>query len=86
MPVTAVGKIFKPTLRQDATRRAIQSALAPLAQQGVEIEVEVLPHERHGMLTRISAGADTSVQGEALRARIEQLLSRFPGHREVIIH
>ena len=23
---------------------------------------------------------------EALRARIEQLLSRFPGHREVIIH
>jgi fatty-acyl-CoA synthase len=86
MPVTAVGKIFKPTLRQDATRRAIQSALAPLAQQGVEIEVEVLPHERHGMLTRISAGADTSAQGEALRARIEQLLSRFPGHREVIIH
>lgn len=85
MPVTAVGKIFKPSLRQDATRRAIQSALAPLAQEGVAIEVEVLPHERHGTLTRITARADATAPADALRTRIEQLLSRFLGHREVVI-
>ena len=85
MPVTAVGKIFKPTLRYDATRRAIQSALAPLAEEGVTIEVEVLPHERHGTLTRITARPDASTTGGQLRARIDELLVRFIGQREVVI-
>ena len=83
MPVTAVGKIFKPSLRHDATRRAIQAALAPLSAEGITIEVEVLPHERHGTLTRVTAQSGPSMTGEQVRERIAVLLAPFIGYREV---
>jgi fatty-acyl-CoA synthase len=40
MPLTAVGKIFKPTLRQDATRRCVESVLAGFGGCGA-IEAQV---------------------------------------------
>ncbi len=36
MPVTAVGKIYKPALRRLATERRLAEVLAPLAEGGVE--------------------------------------------------
>jgi fatty-acyl-CoA synthase len=39
MPLTAIGKIFKPALRQRATLRAIAAALEPLRAQGWHTEV-----------------------------------------------
>jgi fatty-acyl-CoA synthase len=83
MPVTAVGKIFKPSLRHDATRRAIETALAPLSAEGTTIEVEVAPHERHGMLTRVTAQPGPFMTGEQVRERIGALLAPFIGYREV---
>jgi fatty-acyl-CoA synthase len=85
MPLTAVGKIFKPALRRDAARRAIQSVLEPIVQEGIAIEVEVLPHERHGTLTRIMARPGATTTDEHLRRRIDELVVRYAGHREVII-
>jgi fatty-acyl-CoA synthase len=85
MPVTAVGKIFKPNLRHDATKRAIQAALSPLTAEGLAVEVKVVPHERYGMLTRIAVRAAASDASEDLHRRIDALLARFLGHREVII-
>jgi fatty-acyl-CoA synthase len=38
MPVTTVGKIFKPQQRIDATQRVVQQALQPLGLDGVQIE------------------------------------------------
>ena len=85
MPVTAVGKIFKPALRQDAAKRAIQAALSPLTVEGQAVEVQLVPDERYGMLARITVRAASSGAREDLRRRIDALLARFIGHREVII-
>ncbi len=46
VPVTAVGKIFKPTLREDATRRAVEAVLTEQAMTG---EVEAAAGGPRGM-------------------------------------
>lgn len=50
IPVTAVGKIFKPQLRLDAMRRVLTERLADLAQ---EVHIEVSPDSTYGMFARI---------------------------------
>lgn len=51
IPVTAVGKIYKPELRLDATRRVLTERLADLAQ---EVQIEVSTDSTHGIFARIS--------------------------------
>jgi len=59
LPLTAVGKIFKPELRWRATRMILEEALDSLGERGVEVVVEVGPHELHGTLARVTvSGAD----------------------------
>jgi fatty-acyl-CoA synthase len=68
VPVTAVGKVFKPALRWDAAERAIRRLLAPLATGGLDVGVSVGAHPEHGSLIRVTlAGAPG-----AARAVIEQ--------------
>jgi hypothetical protein len=54
-----------------------------LSAEGITIEVEVLPHERHGTLTRVTAQPVLSMSGERVRERIGALLAPFTGYREV---
>ncbi|MBN9087860.1 MAG: acyl-CoA synthetase [Reyranella sp.] len=63
MPLTGVGKIFKPALRLDAAQRAFEAALAPLKAEGVSAEVIVRNDATHGTLAvvRIDGGARDAV-------------------------
>ncbi len=51
IPVTAVGKIYKPQLRLDAMRRVLTERLADLAQ---ELQIEVSSDSTYGMFARVS--------------------------------
>src|SRR5207342_3968412 len=56
MPVTAVGKIFKPVLRRDATRRGAAAAVATVL-EGTQAEAGVEVEEQDGggrLLVRVS--------------------------------
>ena len=55
MPLTGVGKIFKPALRLDATQRAFAAALAPLHAEGMTAEVTVRNDATHGTLAVVRA-------------------------------
>ncbi|HEX7437872.1 MAG TPA: acyl-CoA synthetase [Caldimonas sp.] len=68
VPLTAVGKVFKPALRWDAAQRAVTRMLADLQQPGLGLSVEVGPHPEHGSLITVA------IQGEgtAARAALEQ--------------
>ncbi len=55
MPVTAVGKIFKPSLRSLATRRVLESALNDI---GISANVSVRTDKKLGMLAQISNCTD----------------------------
>jgi fatty-acyl-CoA synthase len=53
MPLTGVGKIFKPALRLEAAKRAFDAALAPLRTDGVTAEVTVRDDASHGTLAEV---------------------------------
>ncbi len=77
IPVTAVGKTFKPTLRFDAIRRVFEEQLQHL---DPSIRVEVIADDRHGQLALIHVTQlDT-----ARRAAIEGRLSGFAVSYELV--
>ena len=53
MPVTAVGKIFKPPLRSDAVRRVYTEALCAVLPAHLSLQVQVEPNQQHGMLATL---------------------------------
>lgn len=85
LPLTNVGKVFKPDLRFDAARRTLLRELAPLAAEGVDVAVAVAAHRTHGTLAtvtlRLARGADRA----AISARAEQMLTGFPLRHEVVV-
>ena len=75
IPLTAVGKTFKPALRFDAIARVYRTALAELEP---EIRVEVLGDERAGQLAHVHLPRRDSV----LAAAVAERLAGFAvGHR-----
>jgi fatty-acyl-CoA synthase len=61
MPVTGVGKIYKPMLRLEAAQRAFAAAIAPLQGEGVSAAVTVRNDPTHGTLAAVHI---TSMAGE----------------------
>jgi len=81
MPVTAVGKIFKPALRWDATRRIYDAALQPLRDAGWQVAVAVDAHDLHGTLATVAlAGAGDRA---AAQAEVARLLGGYAVRHEV---
>ena len=54
LPLTGVGKVFKPALRRDAAQRAVSRMLEDLKQPGIGIAVEVGAHAEHGSLITVA--------------------------------
>jgi len=77
IPLTPVGKIFKPALRWDAVRRAYEAELEGLTGLAAAVEVEAGEHKVHGTLARIKVKAASGVKEEAIRERVSQLLARY---------
>lgn len=82
MPLTRVGKIFKPELRYIAARRTFERLIAPLVAKEVSVAVEVGPHPEHGTLARIVLDGPAS---EADAARIRDALKGFQLRHEVAL-
>jgi fatty-acyl-CoA synthase len=74
MPLTGVGKIFKPALRLEATQRAFEAALEPLRASGVTAAVTVGNDPTHGTLATVTIGGPSS---EAITRRCAELLGGF---------
>ncbi len=77
MPLTPVGKVFKPELRWDAARRVFIARLAPLREAGVGVEVQVGADPVHGTLARIALKAAPGSDRAAIERRVGELLAPF---------
>ncbi len=78
MPLTAVGKIFKPALRHDAIRRVADALLRDLPGAGERCDVSVVADPTHGQLIRVSLagpGAFDRLQ-QAVHDRLGPLSTR----------
>ncbi len=83
IPVTGVGKIFKPALRDRALHSAVSTLLATMVPGNKAADIEVRPHPVHGThvtVTLLSAiGADATLED-----RLHTELGRFSFSHSIV--
>lgn len=77
MPLTGVGKIFKPALRMEATQRAFDAAIEPLRKDGTRVTVTVRTDATHGTLAVVRAAGAKEPSRDAIVKRCAELLGGF---------
>ena len=83
MPLTAVGKIFKPALRWLAIKQTYEDELAALGDSADSIDVEVGEDKVHGVKAVIRVKAASGVNSEDIRSKVADILSRYTIHYDV---
>jgi fatty-acyl-CoA synthase len=83
MPVTGVGKIFKPTLRLDAARQMVEALLADALPPGATLGVSVAAHAVHGHLITVTLGGVGAAQRAALEAQVHECLNPLVMRHEI---
>jgi fatty-acyl-CoA synthase len=83
MPLTGVGKVFKPQLRWDATRRVLTHILAPLEARGARCEVTVGAHETHGSIAKVVVHGVAEAERAGVAAEAQKLLAPFVIRHEI---
>lgn len=72
MPLTGVGKVFKPALRLDAARRVAERLLADLGIAGLAVSAGTDPV--HGSLITVTVPPGAGGEDEALAAQVHERL------------
>jgi fatty-acyl-CoA synthase len=85
MPLTAVGKIFKPALRYDAIRDVFLSELEALCDWVGSIDVDVREDKVHGTIAHVAARPAAGTDPGELRERIDALLGHYTVRYELAI-
>jgi fatty-acyl-CoA synthase len=84
MPLTGVGKVFKPQLRWDAAKRVFAGVLGPLMERGVDCKVEVGPHGSHGSVATVTLKNVPQESREAVTNEVHTILAPFVMRHEVV--
>jgi len=84
MPLTGVGKVFKPQLRWDAASRVFSAILLPLQEKGINCSVHVGPHGSHGSIATISVTRVPKDKQSGIADEIHKMLAPFVLHHEVV--
>jgi len=84
IPLTAVGKVFKPALRWDATQRVVSRMLAELQPTGATIAVDVGAHASHGSLIRVGISGVTDPARASLAERVHERLGPLVTRYEIV--
>jgi fatty-acyl-CoA synthase len=84
MPLTGVGKVFKPQLRWDAATRVFSQVLSPLREKGVDCSVHVGQHGSHGSVAIVSVAQVPDHQRGAVADEVHKMLAPFVLRHEVV--
>jgi fatty-acyl-CoA synthase len=84
MPLTGVGKVFKPQLRWDAAQRKVGEMLADLQQGDVKIAVSVAAHAVHGSLITVRMQGVAAAQRGELEDEVHQRLGPLVTKHEIV--
>lgn len=77
IPLTPVGKIFKPALRWESIRKVFQEELTALKGLAEKTEVIVTEDKVHGSLATISIVPATGIREETIREKVAEILARY---------
>ena len=84
MPLTGVGKVFKPSPRWDATRSVFSRILAPICGRAVDRSVKVGAHGSHGSIATVTLAGVPQDQREAIANEVHTLLAPFVMRHDVV--
>ena len=84
MPLTGVGKVFKPQLRWDAATRALTKILAPLTEKGIDCSVHVGPHGSHGSVATVTIVHVAEHKRDAVAKEVQTMLAPFVLRHEIV--
>jgi len=84
MPLTGVGKVFKPRLRWEAAKRVFTGVLAPLVERGIDCEVQVGPHGSHGSIATVTITHVPEHKREAIANEVDTILAPFVMRHEIV--
>ena len=77
IPLTPVGKIFKPALRWDATKRVYEQELEALGHLAASVEVTVGEDKIHGSLANLTVKAAPNVSTDQIKDKVREILSLY---------
>jgi fatty-acyl-CoA synthase len=84
IPLTAVGKVFKPALRWDAAERAVRRMLEPVAAGGCRIDVAVASHAEHGTLVTLTLACDADAARPVFERQAREKLDPLPMRHAIV--
>jgi fatty-acyl-CoA synthase len=85
IPLTPVGKIFKPALRWDATRKVYEDELKTLGPMAESVTVTVGEDKVHGTRAMIRVKAAPGVSKEEVAAKVKEILARYTVYYETAV-
>jgi fatty-acyl-CoA synthase len=84
MPLTGVGKVFKPQLRWDAATRVFTGVLSQITDRGIDCRVKVGPHGSHGSIATVTLRGVASDAREAIENEAHTLLAPFVIRHDIV--
>ena len=86
IPLTAVGKVFKPALRWQAAERAVAAMLTDLTPAGVSLAVEVGAHAAHGSLITVAWSGVPEPERARLARQVDERLDPLTMRHVLVWH
>jgi fatty-acyl-CoA synthase len=83
IPLTAVGKVYKPSLRTDAAERAVHRMLDFVPASGCKADVQVGPHPEHGTMIHVRLGGADGAAREAITEQVKKKLNPLTLRHEI---
>ena len=83
IPLTAVGKVFKPALRTDAAERAVRRLLGFLREDGCTADVRVGAHDKHGTVITVQLEGSPAAGIEEITRKVRAKLDPLPLRNEI---
>ncbi|MHC4240425.1 MAG: AMP-binding enzyme [Planctomycetota bacterium] len=77
MPLTTVGKIFKPALKWDIIKQVYQGELEALGEMAESVKVQVAEDKIHGSLATITIKVAPGALAEDVRKKADELLGAY---------
>ena len=77
IPLTPVGKIFKPALRWEAIKQVYRKELQVLGDMVDSVEVTVKEDKVHGSLAVITVKPASNASAEEIKDRVDNILTRY---------
>lgn len=84
LPLTAVGKIFKPDIRNLAATRIYQQQLKPLEEMAVTCNISMVDDATHGASCLIEIHQHNGSDRQAIETEISKIMSAYLTNYEIV--